>query len=115
MKKLSVIHAFEYLCRKYKQWGVYISFGTDAEDYDIDTFVKLEEELLKAMPYLDDEDYQLMYDGCGLISCDSEKEAYIIFNQTVGDDGPTKLNSYNGPVSVYALVIGPNGFETENT
>jgi hypothetical protein len=38
-----------------------------------------------------------------------------VFDQVIGDNGPTNLNHYEGPARVYALVIGPNGMETENT
>ena len=109
MKKLSIVRALEHFCKQYKRWGVYLSFSEGIEDNPCD-------DIFKAMPYLnDDEDYQISADGMGFILCDSEEEAYKIFNQTVGDDGPTKTNLYDGPFRAYALVIGPDGFETENT
>jgi len=38
------------------------------------------------------------------------------YYRTVGDDGPTKLNDYNGPCRIYALTCDPFGqLLNENT
>lgn len=112
MKKLSILNTIEYLCKQNKQWGVYISWVVD----ETVSYQWTEGELCKAAPYLSiEDDFQIMSDGNGFIFCDSEEEAYNIFDQTIGDDWPTKLNSYNGEFRVYASVVGPNGYETENT
>ena len=106
MKKFTITEALEDLCMKFEMWAVYISFIEDHEW----------PEICKAAPFLvEDTDYQLLTDGRGVLLCESEKEAYKIFDQIVGDDGPTETNLYNGPANVYALVIGPDGMETENT
>lgn len=116
MKKLSLMKTIEYFCKQQKVWGVYISYALQPDGEDSDSWIKNEEELYKAAPYLNrDKDYQLIFDEGGFILCDSEEEAFNVFDQTVGDDGPTKLNKYNGPMRVYAIVAGPRGFETENT
>lgn len=75
------------------------------------------QDVLKAAPYLDfDRDLQMIFDGGGLIVCDSVEEMEDLFNQTVGDDGPTKSNPYDGPCRVYALTINADGqLLTENT
>ena len=119
MKKLRITDALEELCKKSSSWGVYIlwslesySYVTEKYEFDVDR----PSELCKAAPYLDQQDdCSIIHNEQGFVLCDSKEEAYNIFNQTVGDDGPTELNSYNGDMRVYALVIGPNGYETENT
>lgn len=37
------------------------------------------------------------------------KEMRELFQRTVGDDGPTPLNTYDGPVRVYACACSPSG------
>lgn len=55
-------------------------------------------------------------DGWELISFDSEEEAWEAYNSTVGEDGSTRSNPYNGKTRVYALLFDPNGIPvTENT
>jgi len=80
------------------------------------------EEVVKAAPYLanwqDDNDNmaQIMFDGSGFILCEDEAEMKEYYYQTVGDDGTTKYNPYNGPARVYALAIEADGeIGTENT
>lgn len=75
------------------------------------------EEVVKAAPYLNFQDHgQVICDGYGFIVFKSLKEMNKAFWQTVGDDGPTKTNPYNGPVRVYALTISAQGrLLNENT
>jgi hypothetical protein len=59
---------------------------------------------------------QVLADEHTFIVCDSEEEMEDLFWQTVGDDGPTPTNSYNGPCRVYALTINAKGeMRNENT
>jgi hypothetical protein len=105
------------LAKALKKPVLYINFeGLD--DWD---------ELFKAAPYLReafanreqknrDNPMQCVADGTAIIVCDTDKERDNLYEQTVGDDGPTKFNSYRGPVHVYALTIGRDGqFLNENT
>lgn len=78
--------------------------------------------LLKAAPYLKGAKTvsgHLMgfcSDEIIVVLCRSEKQAMDLFDQTVGDEGPTKKNRYNGPGRVYAAVFTPEGdCFTENT
>jgi len=73
-----------------------------------DTSVELE-EILKAAPYLTFDDAQALSDGYAFIVCDSDKERDKLYELTVGDDGPTMFNDYDGPVRVYALTIDRTG------
>lgn len=74
-------------------------------------------EVTKAAPYLAaGEHYQVLSDGTGIIVCEDEAEQERLYESTVGDDGPTKLNSYNGPARVFALTINDLGeLQNENT
>ena len=112
MKKFTVTEALEDLCKRTKQWCLYLSWciiGEEEEGYQHpDPF----NEMKKAAPFLELDD--LACDKA-VIFCDTEKEVYKLFEQVIGDDGPTELNSYNGPARIYALVIGPEGMMTENT
>ena len=86
-------------------WCVYICYD-HAIDYGA-------EEITKAALYLSETD---VLNNKQFIFCKSEEEAYRYFNWTVGDDGPTKLNNYVGPVRIYAHVVNPQGeIETKNT
>ena len=123
VKFLSKHHVFEELCRTSGKWGLYISFS------DLDTndeLISWEYGLFKAAPYLktnEDMDYehicvceQICSDGWGILLFDTEEEMEKYYNLTVGDDGPTDTNPYNGDYRVYALTCDPIGqLLTENT
>ena len=97
---------FAEYARLAKKWCICISWDTDN---NID-------ELFKAAPYLNLNHLQIISDGQALLTFDSEDEMWVFYNQTVGDDGPTKSNPYAGPCRVYALTISPDGiFQNENT
>lgn len=90
------------------QWTLYLSF-----DWEYDA------EIVKAAPILRDiyesKPHELT-DGFALLWFESEEEAREAFLSTVGDDGPTRTNPYDGPAKVYALLIAPDGqMQTENT
>jgi len=102
-----------HVCKATGKWGMLISFAIPSiEDCD-DPYG----EITKAAPYLTfDNNAQIIGDGIGYILADTREEIYNLYNQTVGDDGPTKLNSYKGLVKVYALTCDSNGnFLSENT
>lgn len=108
VQKLEMIAVLQLLCKSTKKWGVYISFSTE-----YNAFL----DIVKAAPYLSlSDDAQIIGDGCGIILCDTEAEADAVFWSTVGDDGPTKTNKYDGPLKVYALTCNPRGaLLNENT
>jgi hypothetical protein len=66
-------------------------------------------EILKAAPYLTYNDSQALVDGEAVIICDSVEEQNRLYWQTVGDDGPTDTNPYDGKARVYALTIDKTG------
>lgn len=59
------------------------------------------ENVQKAAPYLSISDI-LTSNGYMYILCDSLDELNRLFDMTVGDNGPTKLNPYKGKTKVYA-------------
>lgn len=90
--------------RALEKWTLYLSFDWEAPD------------LTKAAPILETEDPVAFMDGWALFGFDTEEDARAAFESTVGDDGPTSSNTYNGPTKVYALLAGPDGrLMTENT
>ena len=71
-------------------------------------------EILKAAPYLTDD--QAICDGVYILVCSTEEEMYKYYDLTIGDDGPTGSNKYDGEARVYAVTINNKGeMETENT
>jgi hypothetical protein len=113
LKVLTTLDMAYAACKVAGKWGMFISINTpDNSDHwdDID-------ETLKAGPWLNVCDHmQLLTDKVGLVLFDSETEAWDIYGQTVGDEGPTKTNKYNGPGNIYALLIDAGGHAiTENT
>jgi hypothetical protein len=110
MEHFDAVTVLSPLCGAANKWGMYISFQTYPKYPDFD-------ELKKAIPYLDMRKHgQIFAEGCGWFLFDTEKECEEAFWSTVGDDGPTKTNPYNGPVRVYAVTCAPNGqLMNENT
>jgi hypothetical protein len=104
MKGLCQIRVLEALCKATKQWGMFISiFCKDIGSGEVD-------EICKAAPYLKDDEYtQMLADGCGVFLFDTEEEMEQHYYQTVGDDGPTKTNPYDGPARVYAITCDNTG------
>lgn len=98
---------FRLYCKSTKQWGLLISFWHEGDDY---------KEILKAAPYLNfHDDGQVIIDGQGYFF-GTQEEVNRRYNLTVGDDGPTATNPYDGPARVYALTCDDAGvLRNENT
>lgn len=115
MQVLSQTEVFRLLCKSTQKHGVYVSgFDLNLEDDDGDPIPL---ESLKAAPYLNLRDHgQAFFEGSAIILCDSVEEQDFVYYSTIGDDGPTKLNKYDGPARIYALTCDPFGeLGTENT
>lgn len=120
---------FPMVCQHLNKWGLSISFDWDTEE-DL-------EELYKAAPYLDirkERDVikqiteetkprldfyakisHIIHNGKGYLFFDTEDEMDYFYSLTVGKDGPTPLNDYNGGFRVYAYTCNPKGqILTEN-
>lgn len=97
------------LCRQHKMWGVYASLSDPGTP---------NEEILKAAPWASEGTalWNLTIEGSTYLFFSTEEEMLAVYNQTVGDDGPTETNPYNGPARVYALTCDPEGnTHNENT
>jgi len=111
MEKLDHSMVLQKLCKSTKKWGCFFSLIN--EDFTKST------EIVKAAPWLsldNDLDCQMICDESGYVLFDSEEECHLIYDKTVGDDGPKKLNPYNGPARIYMLTCNPDGeLMNENT
>lgn len=107
MKILSNMEILPTLCKAKKKFGMHINFCEDQSW----------SETRKAAPYLDlSINHQIFIDGHAWLLFDSEEEMITYYNQTVGDDGPTVSNKYEGKATVYALTCSPTGgLLNENT
>jgi hypothetical protein len=106
MELLDEIKTLEVLCLHTHQWGMFISWNNlrqiPAEDFL--------DELLKAVPYLNIQEYfQAIMEERAYLLFDTEEEMIRHYHMTVGDDGPTELNDYDGPLRVYAITCDPKG------
>lgn len=103
MEKLDLSNTLERLTKATGKWGMMIVMhGEDLE------------EIVKAAPYLKDDDaMQMLADEHGFLLFNTEEEMNKAFDQTVGDEGSTKSNPYMGAGNVYAVTCNPNG-ETLN-
>lgn len=113
MRAISLTHVAENLAKALKKPLLFLAFPHEKLD-DLPWT-----EIQKAAPYLrmdDNETSQALCDGYAFIVCDSDEERDRLFDLTVGDDGPTNANNYDGPARVYALTINDKGQSlNENT
>lgn len=101
MKALGLCEAMEAMAKALGKPILYISIDVD----DL-------EEVVKAAPYLEEDELtSTRLSGGGFIVCDNLDELNRLYDLTVGDDGPTASNPYNGATRVYALTSEGN----ENT
>lgn len=106
MEKLNIIKVMQMLAKAIKKPCMYINTNEDIFEW---------EEIIKAAPYLKD-DVRMFSDGIVILTFDDEKEMDHYYKMTVGDDGPTELNNYDGEARVYALTCSANGeLMNENT
>ncbi len=76
------------------------------------------EGIVRAAPYLAGWDtlMQATCEGGAYVICANACVQDELYTQTVGDDGPTATNAYNGPARVGALTINADGAtQNENT
>lgn len=107
---LSNVHEIlSELCRLRKQWGIFLYCAVDQE-------VSLQ-DIQKAAPWFsDDLAAYFALDSGAYVFFDSQMEMDAAYYRTVGDDGPSPSNPYDGPAKVYALTCSPTGtLRTENT
>lgn len=110
MRTLDSHSLAQAFARKAHKPVLVLGFPSDILNFD---------EIKKAAPYLNQSDHNTMQgilDGQLFIVCNSYKEMETLYDLTVGDDGPTAVNKYNGKCRIYALTISSTGeFLNENT
>jgi hypothetical protein len=113
MKVLDMHEALSALCKATGKPGMFLAFPWNNAVWP---FTEIG-EIIKAAPFLTVEDHlQVLSDGYAFILCDTIAERDDLYEQVVGDDGPTRSNAYSGPARVYALTCDANGeFLNENT
>lgn len=107
MKTLTHIELFQKYCEVSNQFGLLLSYSGD----------HWFRELYLAAPFLNEDQAIALSMGETLYLFFKDNDTMMYhYHQMVGDDGPTKLNSYHGPVRVYALTCDNKGnLLTENT
>jgi hypothetical protein len=100
------------LCKKTGKWGMYVCLGHKPGEFPDNI-----DEYIGAAPYLKyPANETVLVNGFGYFLFDHRDDLDYAFDVTVGDNGPTMWNDYDGPASVYALTCGPDGVELdENT
>jgi hypothetical protein len=109
---LTVTELMQLVAKTIKKPCIFLSFQyMDESEASYD-------DMIKAAPYLDwDKHGQAIIDGVAVIICEDYDEMQRLYWMTVGDDGPTKTNPYDGKKArVYALTCNAEGqLENENT
>ncbi len=104
MKILDQFAVLSAVAKGLGKWCMYVGVPYSIEQ---------EAEVLKAAPCLRNLDPfdrdRLFEDGGGILAFDSEAECNEAFESTVGEDGPTKTNPYDGEVKVFATTCDPKG------
>ena len=108
MELLTQTQLMQEYAKKSSRFCMYISWNEELSF----------EELIKAAPYLKDYEDAILgdIDAFIFLTFDTEEEMDIYYDLTIGDDGATKSNPYNGPVRVYTLTPSNEGeLWNENT
>jgi hypothetical protein len=108
---LTVTELMQLVAKTLKKPCIFLSFQFMDEEGGLD-------DMMKAAPYLDwDKHGQHIMDGVAVVICEDYDEQQRLYWMTVGDDGPTKTNKYDGKKArVYALTCNAKGeLENENT
>lgn len=91
---------------------LFLSFH-EAHDDDFDYWVP---ELQMAAPYLSGPEATMLFiEGRLTLRCHTIDRMETMLNQTVGHDGPTALNDYEGNARIYACSVANGEARNENT
>lgn len=109
MTEVTVRDLFAAYCKLHGRWGLLLSFEpAECEVGD--------RELVAACPVYASLGVDAKCDGRAFLFFETERQARLEYSRTVGDDGPTPNNPYNGPAKVYALLCDEIGsLVAENT
>lgn len=106
---------FALACRLSRKWGLFLSI--DAGDYD-DTNDGLvgKNGVLNAAPYLHTNSFNGEGWRAQYLLFDTKEDMERCYWATVGPDGPTETNDYDGNATIYAVTCSPAGqLLNENT
>ena len=110
-----VVYDYEVLqavCRDAKKAGMLVEWSDDESD----GWPGWLDEIKKAAPWMTDDDMAYSTRERAIVLFDTREEMEEAYGRTVGDDGPTETNSYNGAARVYALTCWETGeLRNENT
>jgi hypothetical protein len=121
MRLLDIHQAVALLAKATGKFCMYINWDGDSLHNVFVTeegkSILIKDVCVPSAPYVKyEEHHQIFFDGKAVVLCETEEEAWKYYHLTVGDDGPTDLNSYDGSIRTYALLCGPDGeMWTENT
>lgn len=106
----------QHLCKAANKFGLYLGFDTD---FYFDKFVANDkhDEIDRATNgrLTLKNASESIREGQSLLLFDTEEEMHNAYEDIVGKDGPTKQNSYDGELRVYAMTISNEGeIWTEN-
>ena len=112
MRALTTATTLQAAAKGLKRWCMYVGI----HDYPHNT----EEGILKAAPCLLElapfDRHSFIEEGGGILVFRTEALCRAAYDSTVGEDGPTKTNSYDGPVHIYCLTCDDKGIlHNENT
>lgn len=114
MKSFSDFAFLQEYCRATGKFGMMISFdsleavmATEVPKTPIEECLNRGRDIKLACPYINQLGSTEMVDGKAYLIFDTEAEMLMIFEMTVGDDGPTSLNDYDGKARVYAKCCWP--------
>lgn len=104
-KILTSLDCLQELCKYKGCWGMLLCFPDISIGEYRHTYFG---EVQKAVPYISMQDLFGM-GGNTMFLFGPCKEIESRFWQTVGEDGPTPENTYDGPARVYAITCDQNG------
>ena len=113
------LETLQALCKYSKKFGLMVSFDTEPADgmsWD-EYFPGIKSASNGRIDWDANEDqHQLVIEGLGWALFESEEDLYDAYYDFVGDDGPTKRNSYDGPIKIFAATCSDEGeLWSENT
>jgi len=108
---MNATYLFKLACETTKKWGMMLTVLIPQE-FEGDIGAEVE----KATLLSPGEATILAFEGELFLFFADEEKCRFVYEGIVGDDGPTKRNSYNGLVRVHAVTCDSEGhLRSENT
>lgn len=105
------------LCKARGKWGMFCLWSGEVDASVANTIADAISEIRQAAPWLSHEAATALWvDDERYFFFATEQAMCAAYAATVGDDGPTPTNPYDGPIRIYALTCSPVGeLLNENT